>query len=60
MSTACFTDNELFVGEAQGERVELKRFNVQDGVGIHLLRFAVDSGGDPERPPVRRHHPPGP
>jgi 3-deoxy-D-manno-octulosonate 8-phosphate phosphatase (KDO 8-P phosphatase) len=35
-----FTDNELFVGEAQGERVELKRFNVQDGVGVHLLRFA--------------------
>lgn len=35
-----FTDNELFVGEAQGERIELKRFNVQDGVGIHLLRMA--------------------
>ena len=34
------TDNELFIGEAQGERIELKRFNVQDGVGIHLLRFA--------------------
>ncbi len=23
-----------------GERVELKRFNVQDGVGVHLLRTA--------------------
>ena len=34
------TDNELFIGEAQGERIELKRFNVQDGVGIHLLRAA--------------------
>ena len=36
-----FTDNELFIGEAQGERIELKRFNVQDGIGIHLLRFAA-------------------
>jgi len=35
-----FTDNELYIGEAQGERIELKRFNVQDGVGIHLLRIA--------------------
>ncbi len=35
-----FTDNELYVGEAQGERIELKRFNVQDGVGIHLLHVA--------------------
>lgn len=35
-----FTDNELFIGEVQGQRIELKRFNVQDGVGIHLLRIA--------------------
>ena len=36
-----FTDNELFIGEVQGQRVELKRFDVQDGVGIHLLRIAA-------------------
>lgn len=35
-----FTDNELFIGELAGQRVELKRFDVQDGVGIHMLRIA--------------------
>ena len=34
------TENELFVGEVAGQRVEFKRFDVQDGVGIHLLRIA--------------------
>jgi 3-deoxy-D-manno-octulosonate 8-phosphate phosphatase (KDO 8-P phosphatase) len=34
------TDNEIYVGLVAGERVEFKRFNVQDGVGVHLLRTA--------------------
>jgi 3-deoxy-D-manno-octulosonate 8-phosphate phosphatase (KDO 8-P phosphatase) len=34
------TDNELFIGQVAGERVEFKRFDVQDGVGVHLLRIA--------------------
>lgn len=32
------TDNGLFIGPIGGERVELKRFDVQDGLGIVLLR----------------------
>lgn len=32
------TENEVFIGELQGERVEFKRFNIQDGLGIALLR----------------------
>lgn len=32
------TDNALFLGTHQGQRVELKRFDVQDGVGFALLR----------------------
>lgn len=32
------TDNGLWMGRAGGERVELKRFDVQDGLGIVLLR----------------------
>lgn len=34
------TDNALFIGEAGGEPLEFKRFDVQDGLGLHLLRLA--------------------
>lgn len=33
------TDNGIYVGEHEGARVELKRFDIQDGLGIVLLRF---------------------
>ena len=33
------TDNAIFVGEHEGQRVELKRFDIQDGLGLVLLRF---------------------
>ena len=32
------TDNSIFIGEVGGERVELKRFDIQDGLGLSLLR----------------------
>ncbi len=32
------TENDVFIGELQGERVEFKRFHIQDGLGIALLR----------------------
>lgn len=34
------TDNGLWIGPVAGERVELKRFDVQDGLGLVLLRTA--------------------
>ena len=34
------TDNGIWLGPIAGERVELKRFNIQDGLGIRLLRTA--------------------
>lgn len=43
------TDNGLYIGTASGERVELKRFDIQDGLGLALLegtgiRVAIISG----------------
>lgn len=35
------TGNELYIGGALEQPIELKRFDVQDGVGIHLLRIAA-------------------
>lgn len=35
------TDNSLFIGQQGAEVVELKQFNVQDGLGLHLLRLAA-------------------
>jgi 3-deoxy-D-manno-octulosonate 8-phosphate phosphatase (KDO 8-P phosphatase) len=35
------TENDAWLGELGGERVEFKRFDIQDGFGIRLLR---DSG----------------
>lgn len=32
------TDNGIYVGGADGNRVELKRFDIQDGLGLALLR----------------------
>jgi 3-deoxy-D-manno-octulosonate 8-phosphate phosphatase (KDO 8-P phosphatase) len=34
------TDNGIYVGPVAGERVELKRFDIQDGLGLMLLRLA--------------------
>lgn len=34
------TDNGIFIGPIAGQRVELKRFDIQDGLGIKLLRAA--------------------
>ena len=35
------TDNGVFLGLVDGEAVELKRFDIQDGLGLVLLRGAV-------------------
>ncbi len=32
------TDNGVFIGPVAGQRVELKRFDIQDGLGLILLR----------------------
>jgi 3-deoxy-D-manno-octulosonate 8-phosphate phosphatase (KDO 8-P phosphatase) len=34
------TDNGIWIGPIAGERVELKRFDIQDGLGMRLLRTA--------------------
>ena len=34
------TDNGIWIGPLAGERVELKRFDIQDGLGVRLLRTA--------------------
>jgi 3-deoxy-D-manno-octulosonate 8-phosphate phosphatase (KDO 8-P phosphatase) len=34
------TDNGIWIGPVGGERVELKRFDIQDGLGLRLLRTA--------------------
>jgi 3-deoxy-D-manno-octulosonate 8-phosphate phosphatase (KDO 8-P phosphatase) len=34
------TDNGVYVGPLAGERVELKRFDIQDGLGLILLKSA--------------------
>ena len=34
------TDNGLYIGVAGGVPAELKRFHVQDGLGLHLLQIA--------------------
>ena len=34
------TDNGVFIGPIAGQRVELKRFDIQDGLGLILLRTA--------------------
>ncbi len=34
------TDNGIWIGPVAGERVELKRFDIQDGLGIRLLATA--------------------
>ncbi len=32
------TDNAVFVGQVEGRRAEFKRFDIQDGLGIGLLK----------------------
>jgi 3-deoxy-D-manno-octulosonate 8-phosphate phosphatase (KDO 8-P phosphatase) len=32
------TDNGVYIGKVAGERVELKRFNIQDGLGLAVFR----------------------
>jgi 3-deoxy-D-manno-octulosonate 8-phosphate phosphatase (KDO 8-P phosphatase) len=34
------TDGGVYIGAVQGQAVELKRFDIQDGLGIALLRIA--------------------
>ena len=34
------TDGGVYIGQIQGERVEFKRFDIQDGLGVMLLRRA--------------------
>ena len=34
------TDGGLYLGDAGGSRVELKRYEIQDGLGVHFLRAA--------------------
>jgi 3-deoxy-D-manno-octulosonate 8-phosphate phosphatase (KDO 8-P phosphatase) len=34
------TDNGIWIGPIAGERVELKRFDIRDGLGMRLLRTA--------------------
>lgn len=35
------TDNGIYIGETDtGEKVELKRFGITDGLGIHMLKWA--------------------
>ncbi len=50
------TDGGLYLGTAGGQGVELKRFDIQDGLGVHLLRQAglavvvvTGRGGDAAR-----------
>jgi len=50
------TDGGLYIGSAGGQSVELKRFDIQDGLGVHLLRAAglvvavvTGRGGDAAR-----------
>jgi 3-deoxy-D-manno-octulosonate 8-phosphate phosphatase (KDO 8-P phosphatase) len=34
------TDGGIYLGDADGKRIELKRFDIQDGLGVVLLRKA--------------------
>jgi len=34
------TDNGVYIGPIAGDRVELKRFDIQDGLGLILLKTA--------------------
>lgn len=52
------TDNGVYIGAAAGERVELKRFDIQDGLGLALLegtgiRVAIISGRRSEATALR-------
>ena len=34
------TDGGIFLGDVAGERLEFKRFDIQDGLGVLMLRMA--------------------
>ncbi len=34
------TDGGIYVGAVDGRRMEFKRYDIQDGIGVHLLRMA--------------------
>lgn len=34
------TDGGVYLGDADGRRLEFKRYDIQDGVGVHMLRLA--------------------
>jgi 3-deoxy-D-manno-octulosonate 8-phosphate phosphatase (KDO 8-P phosphatase) len=34
------TDNSVFIGKVDGERIEFKRFNIQDGLGLAVFRHS--------------------
>ncbi|MDQ6887984.1 MAG: HAD hydrolase family protein [Gemmatimonadota bacterium] len=34
------TDGGIYLGDVRGERMELKRFDIQDGLGVRFLRMA--------------------
>ena len=34
------TDGGIVLGDVDGQRLELKRYDIQDGLGLHLLRAA--------------------
>src|SRR5437868_2255234 len=34
------TDGGIFLGDVAGERLEFKRFDIQDGLGVVMLRMA--------------------
>ena len=52
------TDGGVYVGQVQGQRVEFKRFDIQDGLGVKLLRqggiaVAIVSGRHSEATTLR-------
>ena len=49
------TDNGVFIGPVAGQRVELKRFDIQDGLGLILLRTAGLPGGLAQRQELGGH-----
>ena len=49
------TDNGIYLGPVDGQPVELKRFDIQDGLGHVLHADRGHPGGLGERPPLRGH-----
>ena len=47
------TDGGIYLGDVDGQPLELKRYEIQDGLGIAMLRLRRDPGGDRHRPRLR-------